>query len=226
MSSDLCGSPHERHKCEFGLLSPSIFFTSNRKVKVNFLSGVRVFLKWNLKLGYTVPFRSVLDDFMLAEDFGLVDEETKQLRDLLNLAKDALVSDPQQFPIQLSSRLAPDHPRSKDMIQQALRPNFPCLVSSHCELKSCFSVWLTERSGFCLGILPSLFVAHFLFAPGIRRDCRKTVKFIGSFGNDISTVFGSILLDTHSGAGKHGAAGEQVRRSREPCAGDGPGHPG
>ena len=74
---------------------------------------------------------SVLDDFLLAEEHGLVDDETKQLQDLLRLAKDALVSDPQQLPIQLCSRLQSDHPHSERMLQQAMRPRFPCLLSSH-----------------------------------------------------------------------------------------------
>ena len=80
---------------------------------------------------FHVLFYSVLDDFVLAEECDLADDEIKQIQDLLRLAKDALISDPQQLPIQISSRLISDKPHSKQLLKQAMRPKFPCLISSH-----------------------------------------------------------------------------------------------
>ena len=78
-------------------------------------------------------FFSVLDDFVLAEECDLADDEIKQIQDLLRLAKDALLSDPQQLPIQISSRLISDKPHSKQLLRKAMKPKFPCLISSHGE---------------------------------------------------------------------------------------------
>ena len=76
---------------------------------------------------------SVLDDFLLAEESGLLDDETKQIQDLLSLAKDALITDPQQLPIQISSRLTSDKPHSRQLLKAAMSPKFPCLIASHCK---------------------------------------------------------------------------------------------
>ncbi len=67
----------------------------------------------------------------MAGDEGLLDEESRNLQQMLELAKDALISDPQQLPIQLLGRLNSRHGSySSRLLERAVNPRFPCLITS------------------------------------------------------------------------------------------------
>lgn len=109
-------------------------------------SSVLLNLDWLYNKLRAFGFDSVMDDFLLAEDEGIVDEEILLVKATLELSKSGIMYDYKQLPLQISARLLclnlANYPNIVRLVETCQNPPFTCLVTLKGKLSKIISIFL------------------------------------------------------------------------------------